>query len=76
MIRGPLLAAAIAATALVGILTGIVVMNPYLSIDATFERDIQATNLGPLTEILGGVDVGSAPALTDRALRRTPEEDR
>ncbi len=49
MIRGPLLAAAIAATALVGILTGIVVMNPYLSIDATFERDIQATNLGPLT---------------------------
>jgi len=49
VIRGPLLAAAIAATALVGILTGIVVMNPYLSIDATFERDIQATNLGPLT---------------------------
>jgi membrane-associated phospholipid phosphatase len=49
MIRGPLLAVAIAATVLVGILTGIVVMNPYLSIDATVERDIQGTNLGPLT---------------------------
>ena len=49
MNRGPLLAVAIAATVLVGIITGIVVMNPYLSIDATLERDIQATNLGPLT---------------------------
>lgn len=38
--------------------------------------DRMRTNLGPLTEILGGVDVGSAPALTDRALRRTPKEDR
>ena len=49
MIRGPLLAVAIAAAVLVGIITGIVVMNPYLPIDATVERDIQATNLGPLT---------------------------
>jgi len=49
MNRGPLLAVAIAAMVLVGIITGIVVMNPYLSIDATLERDIQATNLGPLT---------------------------
>src|ERR1700730_4403729 len=49
MIRGPLLAVAIAATVLVGVITGIVVMNPYLPIDATVERDIQATDLGPLT---------------------------
>ena len=49
VIRGPLLAVAITAAVLVGILTGIVVMNPYLSIDATVERAIQATNLGPLT---------------------------
>ena len=49
MMRGPWLAVAIAAAVLVGTLTGIVVMNPYLSIDATVERDIQATNLGPLT---------------------------
>jgi len=44
-----LLFVAIAAAAAVGIITAIVVMNPYLQIDATVERDIQATNLGPLT---------------------------
>jgi undecaprenyl-diphosphatase len=49
MIRRPLLFVAIAAAAAVGIITAIVVMNPYLQIDATVERDIQATNLGPLT---------------------------
>ncbi len=49
MIRRPLLFVAIAAAAAVGIITAIVVMNPYLPIDATVERDIQATNLGPLT---------------------------
>jgi undecaprenyl-diphosphatase len=49
MTRGPLLFVAIAAAVAVGILTAVVVMNPYLPIDATVERDIQATNLGPLT---------------------------
>lgn len=49
MIRVPMLAVAIAAAAAVGALTAIVVMHPYLSMDATVERDIQATNLGPLT---------------------------
>jgi undecaprenyl-diphosphatase len=49
MIRGPFLFVAIAAAAAVGIITAIVVMNPYLPIDATVERDIQSTNLGPLT---------------------------
>jgi membrane-associated phospholipid phosphatase len=47
--RGPWLFVGIAAAAAVGIITAIVVMNPYLQIDATVERDIQATNLGPLT---------------------------
>jgi undecaprenyl-diphosphatase len=45
----PLLAVAIVAALAVGIITAVVVMNPYLSLDATVERDIQATNLGPLT---------------------------
>ena len=49
MIRVPMLAAAIVAAIAVGAITGIVVMHPYLSLDATVERDIQATNLGPLT---------------------------
>jgi len=49
MIRVPALAVAIASAVAVGIITAIVVMNPYLPIDATLERDIQATNLGPLT---------------------------
>ena len=49
MIRRPFLFAAIVAAAAVGIITAIVVLNPYLQIDATVERDIQATNLGPLT---------------------------
>jgi len=44
-----LLFLAIAAAAAVGIITAIVVMNPYLPIDASVERAIQATNLGPLT---------------------------
>jgi undecaprenyl-diphosphatase len=44
-----LLVAAIVATLLVGIITAIVVMNPFLPLDATVERDIQATNLGPVT---------------------------
>src|ERR1700693_5332732 len=49
MIRVPMLAIAIAAAAAVGVITAIVIMHPFLSLDATVERDIQATNLGPLT---------------------------
>ena len=49
MIRVPLLVVAIVAAVAVGVITGIVVMHPFLSLDATVERDIQATNLGPLT---------------------------
>lgn len=49
MIRVPMLAVAIAAAAAVGMITAIVIMHPYLSLDATVERDIQATNWGPLT---------------------------
>jgi undecaprenyl-diphosphatase len=49
MIRRPFLLVGIAAAAAVGIITATVVMNPFLQIDATMERDIQATNLGPLT---------------------------
>jgi undecaprenyl-diphosphatase len=49
MIRVPVLALAIASAVAVGIITAIVVMHPYLQLDATVERDVQATNLGPLT---------------------------
>jgi membrane-associated phospholipid phosphatase len=49
MIRIPLLAVAITAAVAVAGLTAIVVMHPYLSLDATVENDIQASNLGPLT---------------------------
>jgi membrane-associated phospholipid phosphatase len=49
MIRVPMLVIAIAAAVAVGIISAVVVMHPYLSLDATVERDIQATNLGPLT---------------------------
>jgi membrane-associated phospholipid phosphatase len=49
IIRVPTLVVAILAAAAVGVLTAIVIMHPYLSLDATVERDVQATNLGPLT---------------------------
>jgi membrane-associated phospholipid phosphatase len=49
LIRIPALAVAIVSAAGVGILTAIVVMHPFLQLDATVERDIQSTNLGPLT---------------------------
>jgi membrane-associated phospholipid phosphatase len=49
MIRIPLLAVAIATALAVGVITAIVLMHPYLSLDATVESDVQATNLGPLT---------------------------
>jgi len=48
-VDGPLLAVAIATAVAVVVLTAVVVMHPYLSLDATVLRDIQATNLGPLT---------------------------
>ena len=49
MIRVPMLAVAIVAAIAVSLLTAVVVMHPFLQLDATVERDIQATNLGPLT---------------------------
>ncbi len=49
MIRVPMLAVAIVSAVLVVILTAIVIASPYLPLDATIQRDIQATNLGPLT---------------------------
>jgi membrane-associated phospholipid phosphatase len=49
IIRVPTLVVAIAAAAAAGVITAIVIMHPYLSLDATIERDIQGTNLGPLT---------------------------
>jgi membrane-associated phospholipid phosphatase len=50
IIRLPLLIVAIAAAVAAGVLATIVVMHPYLSLDATLQDDIQATNLGPLTQ--------------------------
>jgi membrane-associated phospholipid phosphatase len=47
-VNGPLLAVAVASAGAAGIITALVVMHPYLQIDATVERDIQATNWGPL----------------------------
>jgi membrane-associated phospholipid phosphatase len=43
-----LLAVALTTTAAVGILIALVVMHPYLAVDATVERDVQATYWGPL----------------------------
>jgi undecaprenyl-diphosphatase len=42
-------AVAIAAAVAVGLITAVVVMHPYLSLDAQLDDDIQATNWGPLT---------------------------
>ncbi|HSS61861.1 MAG TPA: phosphatase PAP2 family protein [Candidatus Limnocylindrales bacterium] len=44
----PLLAVAVVAAAAVGVITAVVIMHPYLSLDATVDRDVQATNWGPL----------------------------
>jgi membrane-associated phospholipid phosphatase len=49
IIRLPLLVVAIAAAVAAGVLAAIVVMHPYLALDATLQDDIQATNWGPLT---------------------------
>ncbi|MEO9049694.1 MAG: phosphatase PAP2 family protein [Candidatus Dormiibacterota bacterium] len=48
-VHGPLLVLALAAAVAVGLLAGLVVAHPYLSFDATIDKDIQATNWGPLT---------------------------
>jgi membrane-associated phospholipid phosphatase len=49
IIRLPLLVVGIAAAVAAGVLAAIVVMHPYLSLDATLQDDVQATNWGPLT---------------------------
>ncbi len=46
--RKPLLVAAICAALGAAIITAIVVTHPFLPLDATVERDVQATNWGPL----------------------------
>src|SRR6476620_8108666 len=46
--RLPLLAVALAAAVAAGAITVIVMMSPNLAIDVTVERDVQATNWGPL----------------------------
>jgi membrane-associated phospholipid phosphatase len=49
IIRLRIFALSIAVAVAVGLITAVVVMHPYLSLDAQLEDDIQATNLGPLT---------------------------
>lgn len=48
-VHGRLLAVALVAAVASGVIAGIVIMHPYLSLDATVDRDIQGTNWGPLT---------------------------
>jgi membrane-associated phospholipid phosphatase len=48
-VNGYLLAVAIIAAAAFGVLVAVVVTHPYLPADAALDRDIQATNWGPLT---------------------------
>jgi membrane-associated phospholipid phosphatase len=47
-VHGPLLVVAITTALMFGILTTVVLMHPYMSIDATVDRDIQGTSWGPL----------------------------
>jgi len=47
-VRRPTLALAITAACAVAVITAIVVMHPFLPVDATIENDVQATNWGPL----------------------------
>ncbi|MEA2669299.1 MAG: hypothetical protein QOJ33_2233 [Chloroflexota bacterium] len=49
IVRLPLLVVAIASAAAAAALAAIVVMHPYLSLDATLQDDVQATSWGPLT---------------------------
>jgi membrane-associated phospholipid phosphatase len=46
--RWPLLAVAVAAAVAAAAITLVIVMSPNLAIDVTVERDVQATNWGPL----------------------------
>jgi membrane-associated phospholipid phosphatase len=46
--RRPLLGIAVAAAVAAAALTALVVMHPFLQVDATIEDDVQATNWGPL----------------------------
>jgi len=46
--RRPALAVAVTAALAVALLTAVVVMHPFLPVDATVEKDVQATNWGPL----------------------------
>lgn len=48
-VNGFLLAVAVLAAVSVGVLAAVVVIHPYLQIDATVDRDIQGTSWGPLT---------------------------
>lgn len=47
-VNGWLLALAVIASLAVGVLAAMVVMHPYQPIDASFSREVQATNWGPL----------------------------
>jgi undecaprenyl-diphosphatase len=47
-VNGPLLAVAIISAVAFGVLTAIVLMHPFFSLDATVDRDIQGTSWGPL----------------------------
>jgi membrane-associated phospholipid phosphatase len=47
-VRRPALAVAVTAALAVAVVTAIVVMHPFLPVDATVERDVQGTNWGPL----------------------------
>jgi len=49
VIRVPMIVVAIASAIAVALMATVVIMHPYLQVDANIERDIQATNLGPLT---------------------------
>jgi membrane-associated phospholipid phosphatase len=49
VIRRPFLAVAIAAAVATGIVAAVIVMNPIPPFDVSFDRDVQATNWGPLT---------------------------
>jgi membrane-associated phospholipid phosphatase len=49
VIRVPMVVVGIAAAVMVGILAAIVIVSPYLAVDAAVQRAIQATDLGPLT---------------------------
>ena len=47
--RLPILAAAVSAALLVAAITAVVILHPYLSLDASVERDVQGVDFGPLT---------------------------